>query len=138
MLFGFGEIALHQIGFSEVFVRASVPGIERQSLLIMPHRRIDLPQTAIGVAKIVLDIGIAGVAEPCRRECLDGAFQSPATIARLPAAKSGSSAAQSAVSAIDPMVEQIGHASAGVTVAGHNIVCADRRCSPVLPGRCGQ
>jgi hypothetical protein len=29
----------------------------------------------------------------------------------LPAAKSGSSAAQSAVSTIDPVVEQIGHAS---------------------------
>src|ERR1700730_5004482 len=43
-------------------------------------------------------------------------FQSPATIARLPAAKSGSRAAQSAVSTIDPMVEQIGHASAGVSV----------------------
>src|SRR5262249_14238550 len=44
-------------------------------------------------------------------------LHSPATIARLPAAKSGSSAAQSAVSTIDPMVEQMGHASAGVTVS---------------------
>src|SRR5260370_19307573 len=43
-------------------------------------------------------------------------LQSPAPIARSPAAQSGSRAAQSAVSAIDPMVEQIGHASAGVTV----------------------
>ena len=41
----------------------------------------------------------------------------PAIIARLPAANSGSSVAQSAVSTIDPMVEQIGHASAGVTVS---------------------
>src|SRR5258708_13977476 len=42
--------------------------------------------------------------------------QSPAPIARLPAAKSGSSAAQSGVSTIAAMVEQIGHASAGVIV----------------------
>jgi hypothetical protein len=34
----------------------------------------------------------------------------------LPAEKSGSSAAQSAVSTIDPIVEQIGHAPSGVTV----------------------
>jgi hypothetical protein len=74
MLFGFGEIALREVGFAEVLVRASVPRIEHQRLLIMPYRRIDLPQTAIGVAKIVLNIGIAGVAEPCRRECIDGAI----------------------------------------------------------------
>src|SRR5258707_2583871 len=74
MLFGFGEIALHQVGFAEVFVRASVPRIEPQRLLIMSHRWIDLPQTAIGVTKIVLNIGIAGVAERCRRECVDGAI----------------------------------------------------------------
>jgi len=74
MLFGFGEIALHQVGFAEVFVRAAVPRIEPQRLLIMSHRWIDLPQTAIGVTKIVLNIGIAGVAEPCRRECIDGAI----------------------------------------------------------------
>jgi len=53
------------------------------------------------------------VAEPCRRECIDGAFQSPATIARLLAAKSVIKRCQSAVSTIDPIVEQIGHASAG-------------------------
>jgi hypothetical protein len=65
---------LHQVGFADVFVRASVPRIEHQRLLIMSHRRIDLPQTAIGVTKIVLNIGIAGVAEPGRRECIDGAI----------------------------------------------------------------
>src|SRR6516164_9296622 len=42
-------------------------------------------------------------------------FQSPATIARLPAAKSGSSAAQSAPSANDAIDEQIGQASGGIT-----------------------
>ena len=42
--------------------------------------------------------------------------QSPAPIARLPAAKSGSSAAQSGVSTIAAMVEQIGHASVALVI----------------------
>src|SRR5216684_3518333 len=86
MLFGFGEIALHQVGFAEVFVRASVPRIEHQRLLIVSHCRIELPQAAIGVAEIVLTIGIASVA-------------------------------QSGVSAIAAMVEQIGHVSAAMTAS---------------------
>src|SRR5450755_1264141 len=44
------------------------------------------------------------------------ASQSPAPIARLPAAKSGSSAAQSGVSVIADMVEQIDHASAALVI----------------------
>src|ERR1700747_352854 len=42
--------------------------------------------------------------------------QSPAAIARLPTAKSGSSATQSGVSTIAAMVEQIGHASAALVI----------------------
>src|SRR5215813_6937038 len=38
----------------------------------MSHRRIELPQTAIGVAEIVLNIGIAVIAQSCQRKCLDG------------------------------------------------------------------
>src|SRR5215468_11972649 len=38
----------------------------------MSHRRTELPQTAIGVAEIVLNIGIAVIAQPCQRKCLDG------------------------------------------------------------------
>ena len=118
MLFGFGEIALHQIGFTEVFVRAAVPRIERQSLLIVLHCRIELPQTAIGVAEIVLDIGIAGIAKPGRRECLDRAHSSRRrrSLACLPR-NPDRALPNPRVSTIDPMVEQIGHASAGVTVS---------------------
>ena len=116
MLFGFREITLHQVGFTEVFVRAAVPRIEGQSLLIVLHCRIELPPTAIGVAKVVLDIGIAGVAKARFVSALIAPSQSPATIARLPAAKSGSSAAQSGVSTIAAMVEQIGQASAALAV----------------------
>jgi len=78
MLFGFGEITLHQVGLTQVFVCAAVPRIEYQRLLIMSHRRIELPQTAIGVAKVVLNIGIARIAKAYIRERLDGASQSPA------------------------------------------------------------
>ena len=53
-------------------MRAAVPRIEGQSLLIMPHGRIKLPQAAICVAEIVLNVGIAGVAEPGGRERVDG------------------------------------------------------------------
>src|SRR5215470_18580159 len=45
------------------------------------------------------------------------AFQSPAAIACLPAAKSGSSSAQSTFAVIDSMVLQIGQASAALAAA---------------------
>src|SRR5205823_5760770 len=45
-----------------------------QSLLIVLHCRIELPQPAIRVAKIVLDIRIAGVAKGRIRESLDRSF----------------------------------------------------------------
>jgi hypothetical protein len=73
VLFGFDSVALHQVCFAEVLVRAAVPRIERQRLLVMSHRRIKLPQTAIGVSEIVLNIGIAVIAQPCGRKRLDGA-----------------------------------------------------------------
>ena len=74
MLFGFRQITLGQIGFTEMFVRATVPRIEGQGLLIVLHCRIELPQPAIGIAEVVLDIGIAGVAETRIRERLDRSF----------------------------------------------------------------
>src|SRR5437879_13667611 len=55
MLFGFRQITLGQMGFTEVFVRAAVPRIEGEGPLIVLHCRIELPQPAIGVTKIVLD-----------------------------------------------------------------------------------
>jgi hypothetical protein len=74
MLFGFRQVTLGQICFTEMFVRASVPRIEGQGLLIVLYCRIELPQSAIGVAKMVLDIGIAGVAKGRTPESLDCSF----------------------------------------------------------------
>jgi hypothetical protein len=62
MLFGFPTITKHQVGFTEVLVRAAVPRIDPQCLLVVPHRRVELPQTAVSIAEIILNIGIAGIA----------------------------------------------------------------------------
>jgi hypothetical protein len=45
-----------------MLVRAAVARIERQRLLIMRERRFELAQLAIGVAEIVLDVGVVVVA----------------------------------------------------------------------------
>ena len=74
MFFGFRQITSGQVGFTEVFVRAAVPRIEGQCPLIVLHCRIELPQPAIGVTKVVLDFGIAGVAKRRVQERLDCSF----------------------------------------------------------------
>ena len=136
MLFGFREIASGQMGFTEVFVRAAVPRIEGQSLPIVLHCRIELPQTAIGVAEIVLDIGIAGIAKPCRRERLDRSF--PLAGARSLACRPRNrdrALPNPRVSTIDPMVEQIGHASAGVIAASDDRIACGANVAADLAGQ---
>ena len=64
VLFRFDGFAKHQKEFAEMFVRAAVAGIEHQRLLIMPHGRPQLAQPPIGIADIVLDVGIAGSRKP--------------------------------------------------------------------------
>jgi hypothetical protein len=51
----------HQKEFAEMFVRAAVAGIEHQRLLIMSHGRPQLAQPPIGIADIVLNVGIPGI-----------------------------------------------------------------------------
>ena len=46
-----------------MLVRAAVAGIEHQRLLIMPHGRPQLAQPPIGIADVVLDVGVARVAQ---------------------------------------------------------------------------
>ena len=116
LLFGFRQITSGQVGFAEVFMRTAVTRIEDQRPLIVLHCQIELTQPPIGVAKIVLDIRIAVVASAAFVSALIAPSQSPAQIARLPATKSGSSAAQSGVSTIAAMVEQIGHASVALVI----------------------
>src|SRR5260370_39559192 len=56
-----------------MLVRAAVAGIELYRLLIVPLCVVELPQAPIGVAEVILNIGIARVAEPSRCECRNGA-----------------------------------------------------------------
>ena len=101
LLLGFGRLAKHQIELTEMFVGAAVAAIERQRPLVMLHRRPQLPQPAIGIADVVLDIGVGGSRSAASLSAAIAAFQSSATSALLPAAKSGSSCAQSASDPID-------------------------------------
>jgi hypothetical protein len=71
LLLGFGSVAEHQICFAEMLMGAAVPRIERRRPPVVPERRVQLPQTAVGVTEIVLDIGIAVVAQAGRRKRCD-------------------------------------------------------------------
>src|SRR5262249_2034799 len=73
---------------------------------------LQLSQAAIGVSDIILNIGILRVSRAASLSAAMAPFQLPAPNAFLPAAKSGSSCAQSATSAIEPIIEQIGQGSA--------------------------
>src|SRR5262245_62866707 len=68
---GFGGIAKNQIKLTEVLVGAAVAPIEQYGFLIMLHRRAQLAQPAIGVTDIILNIGIAWVAQRRELECRD-------------------------------------------------------------------
>jgi hypothetical protein len=63
MLRGFHEIAGHQIGFTEMLVRPTMTGIERERLLIVAHSVLEMPQATMSIAEIVLEICIAHVAQ---------------------------------------------------------------------------
>src|SRR5262249_1622646 len=71
LLPGFGTIAKNQIKFTEVLVGAAVTPIEQYGFLIMLHRRAQLAQPAIGIADVILDIGVARVAQRCELERRD-------------------------------------------------------------------
>src|SRR5262245_28843004 len=63
LLLGFGGIPEHQIEFTKVLMRAAVAAIEHQRLLVKLHRRPELAQPTIGIADVVMDVGIAWVAQ---------------------------------------------------------------------------
>src|SRR2546430_11034022 len=65
-------LAKHQIEFTEMLVRTAVTAIERQCPLVIVHRRPELPQPAIGIADVVLDVRIVGLAQRSKLERRDG------------------------------------------------------------------
>ena len=97
---------------------AAVAAIEYQRLLIVLHRRPQLAQPTVGVADVVLNIGVVRIAHRGELERSDRPVQSSATSAFLPAAKSGSSSVQSASDPIAAMVVQIGQSSVASFVSG--------------------
>src|SRR5260221_9845173 len=63
MLLGLGEIADHQVGLAQVFMRPAMPRVELQRARIVLERQSELAAVAVGVAGIVWDGGIARVAQ---------------------------------------------------------------------------
>ena len=62
MHFCLGVLAPRQLCLAEMRMRAPMPWIEGQRQLEMLHGRIELPQPPVGVAEIILNIGIAIIA----------------------------------------------------------------------------
>ena len=65
------RIAYAVSGQGYPLVRAAVPGVELERAPVMLEREVELTRVPVGVAEIVLDIGIAGVAERRRGKRLD-------------------------------------------------------------------
>src|SRR5215470_18039574 len=63
VLFGRSPVAEHQAGFAEMLVRTAMARIEHQCLLVMSDRRADLAQPPIGIANVVLDVGVAWITQ---------------------------------------------------------------------------
>ena len=50
------------MGFAEMLVGTAMARIEHQRLLVMSDRRPHLAQPPIGIANVVLDVGVARIA----------------------------------------------------------------------------
>src|SRR5262249_48018278 len=62
VLLGGGSVAEHQRGFAEMLVGTAMARIEHQRLLVMSDRRPHLAQPPIGIANVVLDVGVTLIA----------------------------------------------------------------------------
>src|SRR5262245_62344208 len=62
VLLGGGSVAEHQCGFAEMLVGTTMARIEHQRLLVMSDRRPHLAQPPIGIANVVLDVGVTRIA----------------------------------------------------------------------------
>src|SRR5262245_7830481 len=63
MFLGLGRVVGHQVRLADVFVRAAMAGVELERLLIVREGRLELAALPIGIAEIILDVRVAGVAE---------------------------------------------------------------------------
>ena len=68
---GLSGLAQCQVEFTEMLVRAAMAAIERQRPLIVLHCRPPLAQAVIGISDVILDVGVARVAQGCELERVD-------------------------------------------------------------------
>ena len=71
VLLGRDRIAKYQVDFAEMLVGTVMARIEHQRLLVMSDRRPHLAQTPIGIANVVLNVGISRVAQRGKLERCD-------------------------------------------------------------------
>src|SRR5215467_5396867 len=62
VLLGGGSVAEHQRRFAEMLMGTAMARIEHQRLLVMSDRGPQLAKPPIGIANVVLDVGIARIA----------------------------------------------------------------------------
>ena len=62
VFFCFGQVSANEIRLAEVLVDAAVPRVQRERLFVVAESRIELSGIAVGVAQIVLEIGVAAIA----------------------------------------------------------------------------
>ena len=79
-ILAFGRFPKHRIEFNKVLSCSAVAPIQQKSLLVMLHRKTQLAQPTMSIADIVLDIGVAWVAQCGKLERRDG----PTPIPSLP------------------------------------------------------
>ena len=63
MRFGLVLFADHQIRLADIFVRAAVPRVQLQRTLVAGEGLRHLAGVAVRVAEVVLDVGVARVAQ---------------------------------------------------------------------------
>jgi len=62
MLSRIGEVARHEVGLADVLVGSAVARIQRERPLVVLERRFQLPESAVGETKIVLQVSVVWVA----------------------------------------------------------------------------
>src|SRR5262245_19558262 len=73
MLLGLGRVVGYQVRLADVFVGAAMAGVELERLLIVREGRLELAALPIGIAEVILDVRVAGVAKRGRGERPDRA-----------------------------------------------------------------
>src|SRR6266545_5035454 len=66
VLLGLGQVVGHEVRLTEVLVGAAMAGIELQRAPVMREGGLELAALAVGIAEVVLDVGVARVAKDSR------------------------------------------------------------------------